>query len=192
MQQLVPPVSPASFSASRPTPSPRRPVRTTPGSRRDRRSRSVAQSASGGALFGGNVAHALHVTSRGIAPGAYSTHPFERHYIFAGLADRVSTFGQARRLWLHWGRPRSPPTSGGLQVGGPSGQFTGNICVTNVCEGMSRSPATPGSRQVAAENAWAPNAYRRGQYGWRPSRVPRAPRGRHRPDPTRVERGRGR
>ena len=31
--------------------------------------------------------------------------PFERRYIFAGLGDRMSTFGQARRLWLHWDRP---------------------------------------------------------------------------------------
>ncbi len=27
----------------------------------------------------------------------------ERRYIFAGLADRMSTFGQARLLWEHWG-----------------------------------------------------------------------------------------
>jgi dienelactone hydrolase len=39
--------------------------------------------------------------------------PFERRYIFAGLADRMSTFGQARRLWLHWGRPALAAYTGG-------------------------------------------------------------------------------
>jgi hypothetical protein len=39
--------------------------------------------------------------------------PFERRYIFAGLADRMSTFGQARRLWLHWGRPAMATYTGG-------------------------------------------------------------------------------
>jgi len=39
--------------------------------------------------------------------------PFDRRYIFAGLADRMSTFGQARRLWLHWGRPTLAAYPGG-------------------------------------------------------------------------------
>jgi hypothetical protein len=39
--------------------------------------------------------------------------PRERRYIFAGLADRMSTFGQARRLWLHWGRPALAAYAGG-------------------------------------------------------------------------------
>jgi dienelactone hydrolase len=39
--------------------------------------------------------------------------PFERRYIFAGLGDRMSTFGQARRLWLHWGRPTLSAYAGG-------------------------------------------------------------------------------
>jgi len=39
--------------------------------------------------------------------------PFERRYIFAGLADRMSTFGQARRLWLHWDRPTLASYAGG-------------------------------------------------------------------------------
>jgi hypothetical protein len=39
--------------------------------------------------------------------------PFERRYIFAGLADRMSTFGQARNLWLHWGRPTLAAYAGG-------------------------------------------------------------------------------
>ena len=39
--------------------------------------------------------------------------PVDRRYIFAGLADRMSTFGQARRLWLHWGRPALAAYPGG-------------------------------------------------------------------------------
>jgi hypothetical protein len=30
----------------------------------------------------------------------------ERRYVFAGLGDRMSTSGQALRLWEHWDRPR--------------------------------------------------------------------------------------
>jgi len=37
----------------------------------------------------------------------------ERRYIYAGLADRMSTFGQARRLWLHWERPALATYPGG-------------------------------------------------------------------------------
>jgi len=39
--------------------------------------------------------------------------PFERRFIFAGLGDRMSTFGQARRLWLHWDRPALATYAGG-------------------------------------------------------------------------------
>ncbi len=39
--------------------------------------------------------------------------PFERRFIFAGLADRMSTFGHARRLWLHWDRPEFETYAGG-------------------------------------------------------------------------------
>lgn len=30
----------------------------------------------------------------------------ERRFVFAGLGDRMSTSGQAQRLWKHWDRPR--------------------------------------------------------------------------------------
>jgi hypothetical protein len=39
--------------------------------------------------------------------------PFGRRFVFAGLADRMSTFGQARRLWLHWDRPALATYPGG-------------------------------------------------------------------------------
>ena len=32
--------------------------------------------------------------------------PRERLFVFAGLGDRMSTSGQAQRLWEHWDRPR--------------------------------------------------------------------------------------
>jgi len=39
--------------------------------------------------------------------------PREHRYLFAGLGDRMSTFGQARRLWLHWDRPTLAAYPGG-------------------------------------------------------------------------------
>ncbi|HTT87493.1 MAG TPA: alpha/beta fold hydrolase, partial [Acidimicrobiales bacterium] len=39
--------------------------------------------------------------------------PYDRRFIFAGLADRMSTFGHARKLWLHWGRPALATYAGG-------------------------------------------------------------------------------
>jgi hypothetical protein len=32
--------------------------------------------------------------------------PRERRFVFAGTGDRMSTSGQAQRLWEHWDRPR--------------------------------------------------------------------------------------
>ncbi len=39
--------------------------------------------------------------------------PLEGRFVFGGLGDRMATFGQARRLWLHWGRPRLATYEGG-------------------------------------------------------------------------------
>ena len=39
--------------------------------------------------------------------------PVEHRYVFAGLGDRMSTFGQARLLWLHWDRPTLATYAGG-------------------------------------------------------------------------------
>ena len=39
--------------------------------------------------------------------------PKDGRYIYAGLGDRMSTFGQARRLWLHWDRPSLAAYPGG-------------------------------------------------------------------------------
>jgi hypothetical protein len=42
-----------------------------------------------------------------ISPLAWpSTIPTERTYIYAGIGDRMSTPGQAQRLWRHWGEPK--------------------------------------------------------------------------------------
>lgn len=39
--------------------------------------------------------------------------PHEGRFIFAGLGDRMATFAQAHRLWLHWDRPRMATYGGG-------------------------------------------------------------------------------
>ena len=59
----------------------------------------------------GTVADEVH---RVVSPLAMSCAVAqERRYIYAGLADRMSTFGQARRLWLHWERPAFATYPGG-------------------------------------------------------------------------------
>jgi dienelactone hydrolase len=39
--------------------------------------------------------------------------PRERRFLFAGVGDRMSTSGQARKLWEHWDRPKMAWYSGG-------------------------------------------------------------------------------
>ena len=39
--------------------------------------------------------------------------PQEGRFIFAGLGDRMATFGHAHRLWMHWGRPQLATYEGG-------------------------------------------------------------------------------
>jgi len=39
--------------------------------------------------------------------------PIDRRFVFGGLGDRMSTFGQARQLWLHWDRPALTAYPGG-------------------------------------------------------------------------------
>ncbi|HUI04144.1 MAG TPA: alpha/beta fold hydrolase [Acidimicrobiales bacterium] len=59
----------------------------------------------------GPVADDVH---RVVSPLAMTCRvPRGHRYIFAGLADRMSTFGQARRLWLHWDRPELVAYAGG-------------------------------------------------------------------------------
>ncbi|HWC38305.1 MAG TPA: alpha/beta hydrolase [Acidimicrobiales bacterium] len=59
----------------------------------------------------GETAAAVH---RVVSPLAMEARiPTERRFIFAGLGDRMSTFDHARRLWLHWGRPRLATYEGG-------------------------------------------------------------------------------
>jgi hypothetical protein len=38
---------------------------------------------------------------------------WDRRFVFAGVGDRMSTSGQARRLWEHWDRPRIAWYQGG-------------------------------------------------------------------------------
>jgi hypothetical protein len=59
----------------------------------------------------GPVADAVH---RVVSPLTMACRvPEPGRYIFAGLGDRMATFGHAHRLWLHWGRPRMAAYGGG-------------------------------------------------------------------------------
>jgi pimeloyl-ACP methyl ester carboxylesterase len=59
----------------------------------------------------GNAADDVH---RVVSPLAMTCKvPFDRRFVFGGLADRMSTFGHTRRLWLHWGRPALAAYPGG-------------------------------------------------------------------------------
>jgi pimeloyl-ACP methyl ester carboxylesterase len=52
--------------------------------------------------------------NRVVSPLALSCRvPLDRRFIFAGLADRMSTFGHARRLWQHWDEPAFATYAGG-------------------------------------------------------------------------------
>jgi dienelactone hydrolase len=86
----------------------------------------------------GESADAVH---RVVSPLAMAPQvPFDRRFIFAGLGDRMSTFGHAQRLWHHWGRPRLEAYEGG-HVGfffsGGVGRF--------VQEALAESGLTPGA-----------------------------------------------
>jgi len=39
--------------------------------------------------------------------------PEAGRFVFAGVGDRMATFGHAHRLWMHWGRPRLTTYDGG-------------------------------------------------------------------------------
>jgi pimeloyl-ACP methyl ester carboxylesterase len=91
----------------------------------------------------GEKASAVH---RVVSPLCMSPRvPLERRFIFAGLGDRMSTFGHAHRLWLHWERPRLEAYEGG-HVGfffsGTVGRF--------VQEALAQSGliAAPGTKPV--------------------------------------------
>ena len=65
--------------------------------------------------------------------------PVERRFIFAGLGDRMSSFGHARRLWLHWGRPRLATYEGG-HVGFLSGAVTRFVREALISSRLARPP----------------------------------------------------
>ena len=66
------------------------------------------------AVAGGALGPAADDAHRVVSPLAMECRvPFDRRFVFAGLADRMSTFGQARRLWMHWDRPALATYTGG-------------------------------------------------------------------------------
>jgi hypothetical protein len=49
----------------------------------------------------------LHDLYRVVSPLSWPTHvPTDRIFMYAGVGDRMSTPGQAHRLWRHWGEPK--------------------------------------------------------------------------------------
>jgi hypothetical protein len=70
--------------------------------------------------------------------------PKESRFIFAGLGDRMSTYAQARRLWIHWDRPALAIYGGG-HVGfywsSQVNEFVSDALVTSRLL-PSRAPAT--------------------------------------------------
>ena len=121
--------------------------------------------------------------------------PFERRYIFAGLADRMSTFGQARRLWLHWDRPlgRLRRRSRGLllvpirQTARRRGR---DELVSRALDLLERSGFQRPGSQPATHGHTSFRGH--GQSGRRPPRARPGRRGWHRPGPTPAARDRGR
>lgn len=86
----------------------------------------------------GVLGQAADDTHRVVSPLAMECKvPFEHRYVFSGLADRMSTFGQARRLWLHWGQP---PLA--TYRGGHVGFFFSSVVRKFVDEALKSSFAT--------------------------------------------------
>jgi hypothetical protein len=49
----------------------------------------------------------LHDLYRVVSPLSWPTQvPSDRIFMYAGVGDRMSTPGQAHRLWRHWGEPK--------------------------------------------------------------------------------------
>ena len=70
--------------------------------------------------------------------------PKERRFIFAGLGDRMSTYAQARRLWMHWDRPAFACYGGGHVGFYWSSQVNRFVTDALTTSGLlpSRAPAT--------------------------------------------------
>jgi hypothetical protein len=90
----------------------------------------------------GDPASAVH---RVVSPLAMEPRvEFDRRFIFAGLGDRMSTFGHAHRLWLHWDRPRLATYDGGHV-----GFFFSGAVSEFVKEALAESRLTPSSAREA-------------------------------------------
>ena len=74
--------------------------------------------------------------------------PHDRRFIFAGAGDRMSTAGQARRLWEHWERPRIA-----WYPGGHVGFFLAGAVQRFVAEALAESGLVSPQQRDAAEAA---------------------------------------
>jgi hypothetical protein len=79
--------------------------------------------------------------------------PRDRRYVFAGLGDRMSTSGQAQRLWEHWDRPRVAWYPGG-HVGfwwvGSVNQFVTEALIS--CGLATAPPEPPATRPLSSSS----------------------------------------
>ena len=71
----------------------------------------------------------------------------EHRYVFAGAGDRMSTAGQARRLWEHWDRPRIA-----WYPGGHVGFFLASSVQRFVAEALEESGLADRQQRVEASS----------------------------------------
>ena len=92
----------------------------------------------------GEIARAVHSV---VSPLAMTPRlGVDRRFIFAGLGDRMCTFGHAQRLWLHWDRPRLSAYHGGHVGFFFSGAVNQFVKEALAYSGLTPSPAPDGSR----------------------------------------------
>ncbi len=69
--------------------------------------------------------------------------PKDRRFVFAGVGDRMSTSGQAQRLWDHWERPRVAWYPGGHVGFWWAGSINRFVTEALISCGLSAAPTDP-------------------------------------------------
>jgi hypothetical protein len=78
------------------------------------------------------------------------TPPRDRLFVFAGLGDRMSTSGQALRLWEHWDRPRVAWYPGGHVGFWWAGSVNRFVTDALISCGLYATPAEPTAALVSS------------------------------------------
>jgi hypothetical protein len=78
--------------------------------------------------------------------------PRERRFVFAGLGDRMSTSGQAQRLWEHWERPRVAWYPGGHVGFYWAGSISRFVTEALVSSGLADAPVETGPTDELASD----------------------------------------